>query len=92
MLQALIAYIQAQAPGHASLIEGGTWKAIILGLVEGITEFIPISSTGHLVLAESMLGLDTPPDLKHATDTFIITNREVRFSPSSDCTGLRWCA
>ena len=72
MLQALIAYIQAQAPGHASLIEGGTWKAIILGLVEGITEFIPISSTGHLVLAESMLGLDTPPDLKHATDTFII--------------------
>jgi undecaprenyl-diphosphatase len=38
-----------------------TWlEAIILGLVEGITEFLPISSTGHLILTQSLLGLKGP--------------------------------
>ena len=33
---------------------------IILGILQGITEFLPVSSSGHLVLAQYMLGIDSP--------------------------------
>ena len=32
-------------------------QSIIIGIVEGITEFIPISSTGHMIIAEKLLGI-----------------------------------
>lgn len=46
--------------------------AVILGLVEGITEYLPISSTGHLILAASLLSLDQTPESKAAVDAFSV--------------------
>ena len=33
------------------------WQAIILGIIEGVTEFLPISSTGHLTIAQKLMGM-----------------------------------
>lgn len=46
--------------------------AIILGLVEGLTEYLPVSSTGHLLVTNKLLGLDDTEASKAAIETYAI--------------------
>ncbi|HBS29918.1 MAG TPA: undecaprenyl-diphosphate phosphatase [Phycisphaerales bacterium] len=46
-------------------------QAVILGLIEGVTEFLPVSSTGHLIIASALMGLDSP-ERKASVDAFTI--------------------
>ena len=54
----------ATAPAPAApAAELSVADAVVLGLVEGVTEFLPISSTGHLIIATHTLGLESETPL-----------------------------
>ena len=40
-------------------------KVILLGIVEGITEWLPISSTGHMILVDEFIKLNVTADFKN---------------------------
>ncbi|MFQ5570847.1 MAG: undecaprenyl-diphosphate phosphatase [Rhodothermales bacterium] len=47
------------------------WEAALLGLVQGLTEFLPVSSSGHLVLGQYLLGLDTAANDNVTFEVFV---------------------
>lgn len=66
----------------------GIFESIILGIIEGFTEFLPISSTGHLIVASEFLGIDQTAvtDAYHVIIQFaailaVVLNFSDKFSP-----------
>lgn len=49
------------------------WQALILGLVQGLTEFLPVSSSGHLVIFRELLGAEAPQDLVFEVTVHVAT-------------------
>ena len=46
-------------------------KSIILGIIEGITEWLPISSTGHLILADEFIKLNASDEFKEMFEVVV---------------------
>lgn len=67
--------LTSQAPTNEDAVAKNqmtAWKAMVLGAVEGITEYLPISSTGHLVVTQRLLGIGDTPETKDAADSYAI--------------------
>lgn len=58
-------------------------EAVVLAIVEGLTEFLPVSSTGHMIIASSVMGIATDP----FTKTFTIA---IQFGAISSVLFLYW--
>ncbi len=72
---ALVAGVVLVAIDPGDGVDGGMslGQAVILGTVEGITEYLPISSTGHLLVAQRLMGIGTDGAAgKDAADAFAI--------------------
>ncbi len=78
-----------QSAGDAAAVALSWWQAVVLGVVEGVTEYLPISSTGHLLITSRLLGL---PDEQgsaglEAVNTYAIA---IQFGAIIAVAGLFW--
>jgi undecaprenyl-diphosphatase len=71
VLYSVTALLAASAEAAANELTAA--KAALLGIVEGVTEFLPISSTGHLLISERLLDVGQTSETKDAADTYTIT-------------------
>ena len=55
--------------------------AVVLGLVQGIAEFLPISSSGHLAIAEHLLSIQGASNVPDFFDVLLTSARSWRCSP-----------
>ena len=75
---AFVIWLLAAMPAGAAFqdtdgnIELSVLQAIILGLVEGLTEYLPVSSTGHLLVTNELLGLNETAASEAAIETYAI--------------------
>ena len=81
------ALVRAAADGTEELLSW--WQAVILGVVEGVTEYLPISSTGHLLVTSRLLGLPSEEGSAglEAVNTYVIA---IQFGAIRAVVGLFW--
>ncbi|MGN0236015.1 MAG: undecaprenyl-diphosphate phosphatase [Paludibacteraceae bacterium] len=74
------------------------WEALILGIVQGLTEFLPVSSSGHLEIGQALLGTAGEENLTFAVvvhaatvlSTLVVLWKEVAYLFRGTFTTLRW--
>ncbi len=74
---ALLAFLAVQPSRAAEATPQGrptmtSAQAIALGIVEGVTEYLPVSSTGHLLLAQRVMGIGGSGEQKDAADAYAV--------------------
>lgn len=65
--------VQGAEPVAPQPTKMSIWHAVALGAIEGFTEYLPVSSTGHLILAQRAMGIGQSETDKQAADAYSIS-------------------